>query len=400
MSKVYTVNGGESGANQIPSIEYLNEIIKMIDDRFKCPNVVTDGFPSIKMKIEELPIGIKEQSIIAAKDIKTDSQHKFINEAILDTMIDKPTKFEMEQSLNDTKSDLIKYMDDIYMRIINTPNIINKLRDISTILNEDEISAGLLNTLAYKLNFEDFKEHNESSIHMNNNDRKALNVLIKCIISGFADWNAEDGACNAIKNKPESLPANGGNADTVSNHNIRDLINKDDYDVVIGTSFEKYSKDSCDIYAEEGRLNDDVIENAIESIKGSGIILFKRGYYNLNHLFLDYSGTRIINGADCRLSWIHVNEAIFANNSVFKNIAFDKSRIFIKSNCEFKDVKFANCTIVFDSSVGCKITDCAFDKCVFEYEGSIMNNIIKFNRYIQTKPIVYIGGNNIISDNI
>ena len=395
MSKVYTINNGESEANQIPSIEYLNELKKMIVDAIVSYNAGFNGFPSIKMNTEELPIGIKEIPTISASEIETDSEHRFVNESILNTMVDKPTKFEIERSLDDTKLDLKSYMDNTYMQIVNTPNVVNKLRDISTILNEDEIANGLLDALSYKLNLQDFEEHTNSSVHMTNNDRKALNILLKCAIEGFADWNAKDGTSNAVKNKPESLPANGGNADTIANHGIKDLINKDDYDLVIGTSLEKYSKDSCDIYADRGFLNVD----AIESLEGLCVILFKRGHYTINTIGVN---NKIINGVDCRLSWIHTDtdEVIQINKTVFKNIGFDRSKIIIKSDCEFKDVKFANCEIAFDNSVVCKITDCVFDKCTFRYEGNMMNNIIKFNRYIHTKPIVYIGNNNIISENI
>lgn len=395
MSKVYTVNDGKSKAEQIPSVEYINEILKMIEEQLLYKNEF-HGFQSIKTTTEELPVGLKEQPAILAKDIGLDCNHKFVNDALLNTLIDKPTKFEVERNIEESKEELKKYMEKLYIRIVNTPNVINKLRDISTVLSDDTIASGLLNTLANKVNFEDFEAHGESSIHMNNNDRKALNILIKCLANGFSDWNAKDDACNAIKNKPESLPANGGNADTVANHSIEDIINKDDYDLVIGSSLEKYSKDSCDIYAENGFLNNnDIIVGG-----SSSITLFKRGYYNFDTFIGAYKVPMIYKGADCRLSLIHADEHIIFDNVVFSNIGFYKSKIFIKSNCEFKNVKFANCEITLYGSEACTITDCVFEKCDIVIEDIITNNIIKFNRFIQTKPIIYIGGSNIISDNI
>lgn len=403
MSKIYTVNNGKSEKEQIPSIEYINELTKMIEDSFIKLGGYFEGFQSIKTSCEELPITtVEDKSEILARDIKSDSQHRFVTDAVLATIIHKASKFDLDRSIDDVKSDLKSYMDNLYTRIVNTPNVINKLRDISTILNEDEVANGLLNTLSYKLNIEDFNDHKDSSIHMNNNDRKALNVLIKCLSDGFADWNAVDGASNAIKNKPESLPANGGNADTVSNHGIKDLINKDDYDIVIGTSTEKYSKDCCDVYAKDCLLDKYELNEALESMKGSGIILFKRGYYCLEHAGLNIICTahRIFTGVDSRLSWIHTDKDTYIDNATFKNIGFNRTKIYIKSNCDMRNVRFANCEIILDKSEDCNITDCVFDSCTIKAEGNIMNNIIKDNRFIHTKPITYIGGNNIIKDNI
>ena len=396
MCKTYTVSNGTSESDQIPSIGYINELVKLIETRLMYPELEFNGFQSIKSDTEELPIGVKELPDISAKDVKTDSQHKFVNDAVLQTLKERPTKFEVEQSLDVVKEELKKYMDKLYIRIVNTPNVVNKLRDISSILSDDTIASGLLNTLANKMNLEDFESHKTSYAHMDNNDRKALNILIKCLSNGFADWNADDEAPNAIKNKPDSLPANGGNADTVANHSIEDIINKDDYDLVIGTSLEKYSKDSCDIYAENGFLNNnDIIVGG-----SSSITLFKRGYYNFDTFIGVYKVPMIYKGADCRLSWIHADGDVVLDNVIFNNIGFYKSKIFIKSNCEFRNVKFANCEITLYGSEACTITDCVFEKCDIVIKDIITNNIIKFNRFIQTKPIKYIGGNNIISDNI
>lgn len=400
MCKIYTVDNGKSNNEQIPSIGYINEIVKMIEDELISQNNEFAGFSSIKADREVLPINIKKKHEIFAKDIKTDSNYKFISDGILATIAGKPTKFEVEQYIDNSKLEMKDYMNTIYNRIINTPNVINKLRDISTILNDDEVSAGLINTLANKINLDDFEYHTKSHVHLDNNDRKALNILLKCLINGFADWNAVGDDYNAIKNKPESLPANGGNSDTVANHGIKDLINRDDYDIVVGSSLERYSKDSCDIYTNESLLNYEDIKNIIDNSNTTRIIYFKRGYYNIDNIIISYKPTMIINGADCRLSTIHAYDYVQFNNTVIKNIGFEDSVVFIGSDCEFRNVKFNNCTIVLDNCVACNISDCVFEKCVIEYKGSLMNNIIKFNRYIKTKPIVYVGGNNIITENI
>ena len=285
------------------------------------------------------------------------------------------------------------------MKIINTPNVINKLRDISNILNEDKATEALLNVLAYKLNINEFEEHIESVTHMSNNDRKALNILIKCLKEGFADWNAEDNQYNCIKNKPIALPADGGNADTVNNHGINDLINKYDYDVVIGTSGERYSKDSCDLYAENGIIDKDKFTSLMKTLKYDGIVLFKRGLFKIDNID-GKLGTIIFEGMDRRLSFIETANYLNTTDYIFKNIGFVDSKIIIGSGCEITNASFNNCDIVFDNTMASTIMNCNFYNCRIEYKGSLMNNIIKFNRFTQTNPIKYIGGNNIISENI
>ena len=198
MAKIYTVNNGKTEKDQIPSIDYMNELLR---------NTINDTLnfqPIEATDVTELATKDDNNAFILARDIKTDSNHMFVTNAILDTMLDKPSKFELDKLIADLKQEILNNNNEIYSRIVNTPNVINKLRDISTILNEDEIANGLLNTLAYKLNLDDFQEHAKSSTHMNNNDRKALNVLLKCLLNGFEDWNAEDGSYNTIKNKPKS----------------------------------------------------------------------------------------------------------------------------------------------------------------------------------------------------
>lgn len=392
MAKIYTVNNGKTEKDQIPSIDYMNELLRnIIDDTSNFQSI--EATDATKLSTED------NNTCILARNIKTDSNHMFVTNAILDTMLDKPSKFEVENLISDLKQEILNNNNEIYSRIVNSPNVINKLRDISTILNDDETVNGLLNTLAYKLNLDDFQEHTKSSIHMNNNDRKALNVLLKCLINGFADWNAEDGSYNIIKNKPEALPADGGNADTIANHGITELINKYDYDIVIGSSLEKYSEDSCDIYAIEGNVDSDNLISLIKNIKNAGIILFKRGNYVIDHID-SFNKSLIIKGIDPRLTCIRINTLMNVYNSVFKDISLKDSKIYIGSYCNITNVSFTNCEIVLNRSIGCNIIGCTFDNCEIIIENVISNNIIKCNRYIHTNPIKFIGGNNIISENI
>lgn len=400
MSKIYSINNKESKPNNIPSIDYINEVVKMIENQLIIINKDFHGFPSIKQDIEEINTGDQDQ-YISAKKIKTDSRHRFINESLLTTFASKPSTFEVQQSIEQVKQEMHNKINESFMKVINSPKSINKLRDIAYILNENEAINGLLESIASKTTSEEFEEHAKSIAHMNNNDRKALNLLLDCIKNGFIDWEAKDGEVNAIKNKPESLPADGGNADTIANHAIKDIINKSTEDIVIGNSLEKYSKDACDIYAENGIIDQKILEDAIDAIGNKGVIFIKQGEYTTEYLDAQYYNLPVIyKGVDRKLTSIKINDHAKFNNTTFKHIGFKDSTIYIKSNCDLVDVLFDNCNIVLERSEMCNIKECVFNNCRISISGPIAKNIIVHNRYIFTKPIIYLSQNNIISENI
>jgi len=396
MSKIYSINNEE-----VPSIEYISEIVKMISDEIKTLNTNFNGFPSIKTNTEQIKIDTIEKQDINASSIKTDPRHRFINEALLTTFVNKPSNFEIEQSLDAVKQELREEIEKSYMRIINTPNAIIKLRDIYTILNNENAINGLLDTLSYKVTMEDFKEHKDSYVHLNNNDRKALNILLKCVTNNFADWNAKDDEVNAIKNKPTSLPANGGNADTIANHGIKEVINRDDDDLVVGVFGSNYSSDTCDIYTTTGEIDSDLFASELSNING-GTVLFKKGSYSIADVYAQFNKKEpiIFRGVNYKLSTLAVNDLVM-NNTTFKDIKIkDSKSVVIESEVDLENVIFENCNIMINKSNCCNIKNCIFNNCSITIQGPITNNIIKCNRYIYTAPIKYLGGNNIITENL
>ena len=74
--------------------------------------------------------------------------------------------------------------------------------------------------------------------------------------------------------------------------------------------------------------------------------------------------------------------------------------ITIKSNVLFDNVWFRNCKIILDSSQTCKFKDCKFEKCSIIFSGSCFGNMIKDCYFVYTAIPKYIGGQNIIKDNI
>lgn len=387
MADIFSINGLE-----IASLAYVNEVLKTIEDYLRNNDENFDGFRSIETENKEIKLESGVPLPIAAQDISEDHNHNFISGTLLSTFADKPSTFEVEQAIEDVKSQYKKDLEDHYMRIVNTPNVINKLRDIANILNDDEILNNLVDTLGSKATKEELREHEKSSIHMNNNDRKALNMLIAIIKAGaLADWNADEKSPNYIINKPESLPANGGNADTIGNHGIKDVVNKSLANLVIGyPDSKRYDNDSCDIIVDE--ITNDIIN---EVYKNGGNVLLKDGEYKFNikdYYWPDYT-TSYIGG--CRSAVKLDASTIPMNNAVFRELTIT-GKIVISNACVFENVAFQNCDIVLKDAIATDIRFCTFEKCNIEIDGKLLRNLFIYNRFIDTNPIQYVGGDNTI----
>jgi hypothetical protein len=394
MSKVYEINDATfANSKLIPSMEYIRDILKMIEDAI----IESDnfkGFSSIDNEIESIELAKESEDAVFAKDIETDGEHQFVSETFVNILKDKPSSFDVQQSIDSAKEDIKKDINDIYMRIINTPNVISKLRDIADILNEDDIASGLLNTIALKVSTDEFNEHIKSSTHLNNNDRKALNLFIKFIANGGLDWNTEETAFGGIKNKPTSLPANGGNADTVGDVTVRDISSANIADVVIGSN-ESDSK-YCDFIIGDDNA-DDVLNSVLKNISSKYTILFRSGIYSIKtvSMFSD-SVLNIIGCGD-----VIINAKTFTVNNVSaKDICIKDSFIRINKNCNLHNVNFVNCEIEFYYTEDTDITGCTFNNCKFNITGELLRNIITLNRFTNSDNLRYIGGDNIILNNI
>lgn len=387
MSDIFSING-----SKIASLAYVNEVLKTIEDYLRSVDENFDGFKSIPVENKELEIESGAQFPIAAQDISEDHNHNFISETLLSTFANKPSSFEVDKALEDIKSQYKKDLEDHYMKIINTPNAIDKLRDIANILNDDEIVNNLVDTLASKATKEQLKEHEKSVVHMNNNDRKALNMLIGVLKAGaLADWNADEKSPNYIANKPESLPANGGNADSIGGHGVEDVVNKSLANLVIGhPKSKRYDKDSCDIITD--KISNETIE---EVYKNGGNILLKDGKYEFDikdYYLPEYTTSYIGN---CRTTVELQSDTVPMNNATLKELTIT-GKIAIGNNCIFENVIFKNCNIVLKDSVATDIRFCTFEKCNIEIDGKLLHNLFIYNRFVDTDSIRYVGGNNTI----
>lgn len=383
MSDIFDING-----SKVASVDYVNEILKMVEDHLRNTDDNFDGFKSISTEDKEIKLESGIPFPIAAQDISQDHNHNFVSGTLLSTFADKPSSFEVEKSLEDIKIELRKNLNEYYMRIINTPNAIDKLNDISNLLNDDEILNNLVDTLSNKVPKETFEEHVGSVTHMNNNDRKALNMLIEVLkIGTLADWNANEKSANYIANKPESLPANGGNADTVENHPIKDIACKPFFDITICNKDTK-NKDLFD--AATYAITNNTLGNIIEN---GGNVFLANGTYSFNIDSTNQDNIIKFTGSNATISDI----ASAINKMTFKDLTI-KGSIKIGKECDFDNVVFNDCKITLSNAEGCNIKFCKFINCEFEIDptGFMINNLFLYNRFVNTEPLKFIGGNNTI----
>lgn len=392
MSKVFTVND----TDKIPTIDYITDLIARIDSALM--SLGSHGISSISTYEE--PLKLKNDTPnIAAKDIMTDASHRFISDVFMKAYNEKPTRHELNTALEDIKLQLNINLADTYIKIINTPHVISKLRDIATILNENDLVDGIMEAISSKATEDALEEHRKSATHMTDLDRKALNVIIMSLSKNttFSDWNADADSVNAIANKPSALPADGGNADTVGDYSPESLVRKDDLFVIADKTKVK-DANRCDLLVD--RVHDDAVE--AEIFKNHKRIYLMEGTYYFSEKVKEVSNVSIYANSKSDVIMSFRNDKVTLNNVDITDIrAISCSTVIIGSNCTLRNCRFKSCTIeIADRATMNRLIDCDFDSCTINVTGNMNNNIISGCRFISTTGIKYIGGNNLMKDNL
>ena len=423
MANVFTFNPkdpnedfNKDDANyQLASVAYVCSLIKKLSDVLE--NHINDlsahSFNDSKRSVDinttesiniqdlELETSIE---VPTAKDISTDSKHRFISDSQLNILKDKPSVIDMEAAIMNLRNEFKSSLSSIYEELLNMPNALQKLQDISYLLKTDDKVNESITNINSKVDKDEFNNHTNSAYHLNNNDRKALNLLISFIEKGCADWNATEDDANYIRNKPEKLPADGGNATTVGGFTAYDLHNHQLDDTVIGIRGNGYDDSSVDVMLTE-QFNDQVIKS-IASFK-KGTYAFKSGIYAFRSFNLDkYDGDEdrvhgyTIRGCD-NYNTFFVSTSIVINDNVYiENLCFSNSNVEIRGHCTFNNVRFSRCVVTFSNCDETTVTNCIFRKCTIIFNGICMNSIITGNRFIDSGYPRYRTNTNIINNNL
>lgn len=202
------------------------------------------------------------------------------------------------------------------------------------------------------------------------------------------------------------MPANGGNADTISGYSIDALLNHQIEDSIIGVINGKYNKERADII-----LTEDADENAkiIRYIKNKteGMYSFLSGTYLFTDFYLNMDsslyGNITIKGTGNRNTIFKTENGTINGTIYIKDIVFIQSELHIISNCTFDNVRFVDCTIHIDGSNEVTIKNCILENCTILTSGKFgtcNKNIIIYNRFIKSHLPNIVGLNNIIDNNI
>ena len=129
---------------------------------------------------------IVEDTSINASKVKTDSTHRFLTDSQIISLKDKPSDYEVDNAIAKAKEDIKRQYMNLYTKFLNIPDGARKLREIANIISSDNNLSNLINLLNDKISVDELQDHEaDSSKHINNNDRKALNVLLNLINTGL-----------------------------------------------------------------------------------------------------------------------------------------------------------------------------------------------------------------------
>lgn len=403
MGKIYIIRDNNGEEKELVSLEYVKQIIKQIMDIITNKERYSINL-SIPEERERIDLETDISDLCSTKELDNIKDNLDEYKSLLYTEIDKPSKFELESQVTYIKEENEKYLEQIFTRIINTPDVLNKLRDISLFFQENNNKDTIIDILSDKISKKDFDNHATSQFHLTNNDRAALNLLLQFVKEGI-DWNVEncDNPLLYIKNKPNSLPANGGDADSINGYKIKDLLNNTENVITIGSITDSNEACSLKLFDDDESENANKFYSVINIYKNNYPVLFKTGDFEfikeLNFKGDDSRGKMIIHGCGNELTKLYINN-LFISSASIKDLQICESTIIVYENSDIDNVVFKACTIIFKNSSANNITNCKFIDCNFNIVGLFSYNIVSLNRYIKSEPIKYIGGNNIIINNI
>ena len=355
--------------------------IELLDDNI--------SVEEINNKVKRLTAHGDARNKVKPEDIILDSNHRFINDIQEEKIKESVTRTDLEAAERDITNNLKLSINQTVDNLINDKDAIDAINKIKKVISKNHSTIDLFKNLIDK---DDLNAHEKNGNHINWEDRAALNLLLKFIDKGCADWNAKEGDANYVRNKPKSLPANGGNADTVGNYKPEDLFNKQLAKCIIGidNNNKNYSKKDVNIL-----LNKNNVNTLNTYLCDNSLTYIREGYYNINEFKMPVNSNVSGVGVSTQIDNCKAN---INNNSKLHDIYFTNSEININCNeSEITDTTFKNCKINLSCSRAI-IKECRFIDCTFINQ-KINNSIIKDNICSgTTNKIEYYGGNNIISN--
>ena len=344
-------------------IKNLKEAIRLVADNTH----IDDNTFKLLDSSEEVLINNNSNTGISAKLIKQDSKHKMLTDNDISIFKSKPSTHEVNNLIRRASNSIKDEITSLFNDLFNTSDTsLQRLKRLTELVKNEEVLNSLFKILDDSITLDEFNEHISNSIHLNNNDRNALNILLGMINNGTFD------KLNKYINDIDSL------LNDIKQY-VNDNITADRYadDIILGldnTCTHKLSLDDPD--------NNSYIINKLSK----GNIAIKSGFFECNVLELNWTDNkyRIIHGNGsidttihanmCTTRWVNIRDLrflgtidenrrmpLFCDDTKFDNITFESCNIFIGSEVRLSGCKFINCNINFDTnSMNNMIFNCAF----------------------------------------
>ena len=222
----------------------------------------------------------------SADMIESNPGRRFVTDNQLVEFSNKVGESYVDNSIDKLHKDIEIEISNKLENIINMPKVTNNLEAINAILDSQETLFNLISLCSSKIGKDEFEKHENNGKHLTDDEYNAIKLIIEFINNGGIDWNAKtDDGLQAIKNRPDKLPADGGNADSVSGRKINALLDgRRTSTIIIGKDGYGYTKDMCDYWC--NGINDaEMIQKAVDSLSNTmgGEIYIREGEYNITN---------------------------------------------------------------------------------------------------------------------
>ena len=381
---------------------YINSRFKMIEDILNMHiNNCEPHRDNYKINLNLQPIEInetimpirQENAKIKAEELLTDPNNRLLSDLEIDEFKGKVGKLEMQESIDNASKEIKVLLAKQIDNLLNSKDIMNGIANLLSLLQNNQDAKDLMDELSNIANKNELACHINSGYHLTDDDRIALDQLLKFIKTGCADWDATEGEPNYIRNKPDKLPADGGNADTVGGLCAGKLINKQlDYRIFGVKGVDTYNNNQVNII-----FGDQYKTDSLETLIKEGTTnALREGEYDIKSLNIP---------EQCTLYGTHAsticNSKIYLNDgSAIKDLSFYNCEVFITgSNVDILNNEFTSCSISILSTYCSIIKN---NRCV-DTNFTIKNmtdSIVTENILIVSNGLKYLGGNNIITNNI
>ena len=392
---------------EIPDLKYLEQYMHRFENIMRDHILSSAGlnpndkclgvyFPAMKVKpeVKELDLTKKE---INVNNIEQDSSHRMLTDAQILLFKNKPTLEEVDDRIKSVAEELKTIIEKMFTDVLNLPQALSNLQQIAELFaksplnTEDGIKRILEKFAELKC---DLQEHIESGRHVNNSERKALNLTIDLVNSGMLDK-----ACSG--SVPHAEVAD--NAKSLNGVSVEDIRGRHLEEVIYG--IQPYDSTKVDVLFDKSSILDTKFNSTIPTI---GIIGFKPGTYDSFDTFnIKSENDIIVNGSGQNSTIIIANNIVTRNNQIrdccFRGTTENPCKFDILNNTMFDNCKFINCEVNINADNNVKFINCVFISTrkfeISKTSGNIIitNNIFDINSKL---PLSHEITNRIIKDNL